>query len=192
MSAELQDLLEKIQRDGVDKANAESAKIIDEAKVKAAAIVKEANEAAAAAKKQSEADAKAYAARAEETIKQAARDTVLKVRDEVDALLTAILVKNVDAALSDPAVVASIAADAVKSIAAGNAEVAVSGKLVDAIRAQLAKDAAAGITVISDETLGTGFSVRIDGGRVEHAFTGDVIAAEIAKRLRPALAALVK
>ena len=42
-----------------------------------------------------------------------------------------------------------------------------------------------------DDALGTGFSVKTDGGRVEHAFTGDVIAEELAKRLRPDLAKLL-
>ena len=36
------------------------------------------------------------------------------------------------------------------------------------------------------------FLVKTDGGRVEHAFTGDVIAEELAKRLRPDLAKLLK
>ena len=45
---------------------------------------------------------------------------------------------------------------------------------------------------MTDETLDAGFSVRLDGGRIEHAFTGDVIATELAKRLRPELAALLK
>ena len=54
MSEDLQSLLEKINRDGVEKAQAESDRIIAEAKAKAAAIVKEANEAAAAAKADAE------------------------------------------------------------------------------------------------------------------------------------------
>jgi hypothetical protein len=33
--------------------------------------------------------------------------------------------------------------------------------------------------------------VRIDGGRIEHAFTAEVIAAEISKRLRADLAKLI-
>ena len=48
-----------------------------------------------------------------------------------------------------------------------------------------------GFTVVVDESLGAGFSVKLDGGRVEHAFTAEVIAAELAKRLRPDLAKLL-
>ena len=65
-----------------------------------------------------------------------------------------------------------------------------SAPLVAALKAQLAAQRALQVTL--DEALGTGFSVKLDGGRVEHAFTGDVIAAELAKRLRPDLAKLVK
>ena len=42
MAEELQQLLEKIQRDGVDKANAEAAAIVAKAKAEADALVKKA------------------------------------------------------------------------------------------------------------------------------------------------------
>jgi len=44
---------------------------------------------------------------------------------------------------------------------------------------------------VTDEALGTGFSVKVEGGRVEHAFTGKAVTAELAKRLRSDLAALL-
>ena len=87
MAEELQNLLEKIKRDGVDKANAEAAAIVAKAKSDAESIVKEAETKAAAAKAAAEAEAKAEAVRAEETIRQAARDTVLKVGQSVTAML---------------------------------------------------------------------------------------------------------
>ena len=59
----------------------------------------------------------------------------------------------------------------------------------DKARAQLAGQG--GFTVVVDDSTGAGFSVRTDGGRVEHAFTEDVIAAELARRLRPDLAKLL-
>ena len=43
-----------------------------------------------------------------------------------------------------------------------------------------------------DEVTSSGFTVKLDGGRVEHDFTGATVAAELAKRLRPDLAALMK
>ena len=129
------------------------------------------------------------AARAAETIRQAARDTVLKVEASVTALLEKLLAKDVDAALANESCVAALVTDAVKGLT-GSAEVAAKAKLAAALKAQLA--AQKNVTVVTDETLGTGFSVKLDGGRVEHAFTGDVIAEELAKRLRPELAKLLK
>ena len=190
MSENLQSLLEKINREGVEKAQSEAAKIIDAAKAKAAAIVKDATEAAARAKADADTAAADYAARAAETIKQAARDTVLSVEAAVTRMLERVLAQDVNAALADEKTLAALVADAVKAVA-GEAEVSLaSAPLVAALKAQLAARGTLQVTL--DEALGTGFSVKLDGGRVEHAFTGDVIAAELAKRLRPDLAKLVK
>jgi vacuolar-type H+-ATPase subunit E/Vma4 len=130
-----------------------------------------------------------YAARAAETVRQVERDTVRKIGDSVTALLEKLLAKDVDRALADEKTVVSLVAEAVKGLV-GPAEVAVDPKLAAALKAQLA--AQSNITVVTDERLGTGFSVKTEGGRVEHAFTGDAIASELARRLRPDLAKLLK
>ena len=191
MAEELQQLLEKIQRDGVDKANAEAAAIVAKAKAEADAIVKKAQEDAAAAEAKGKADAEAYAARAKETISQAARDTVLKVKQDVMELLKKLLLQNVTAALATEAV--PLAAAAVKELVTGSAtaEIAAAPKLVDALRAQLAQQAQSGVKVVADETTGTGFTVRLDNGRVEHDFTDAAISEALAQRLRADLAALL-
>ena len=192
MAEELQQLLEKIQRDGVDKANAEAAAIVAKAKAEAEALVKKAQEDAAAAAAKGKADAEAYATRARETIAQAARDTVLKVKDDVTKLLTKLLAQDVTAALATEAV--PIAAAAVKELVSGSAtaEVAASAKLVEALRAQLAAQAQGGVKVVADEMTGAGFTVKLDNGRVEHDFTDVAIANALAQRLRADLAALLK
>jgi len=192
MAEELQQLLEKIQRDGVDKANAEAAAIVAKAKAEAETLVKKAQEDAAVAEAKGKADAEAYAARARETIAQAERDTVLKVKDDVTKLLTKLLAEDVTAALATEAV--PIAAAAVKELVTGSAtaEVAASAKLVDALRAQLAAQAQGGVKVVADEMTGAGFTVKLDNGRVEHDFTDVAIANALAQRLRADLAALLK
>ena len=191
MAEELQQLLEKIQRDGVDKANAEAAAIVAKAKAEADAIEKKAQDDAAAAEAKGKADAEAYAARARETISQAARDTVLKVKEDVTKLLTKLLAQDVSAALATEAV--PLAAAAVKELVTGSgAEVAASAKLVDALRAQLAAQAQNGVKVVADEMTGAGFTVKLDNGRVEHDFTDAAISEALAQRLRSDLAALLK
>ena len=191
MAEELQQLLEKIQHDGVEKANAEAKAIVEKAKEEAKAIVEKAKEESAAATAKAEADAKAFAERASTTIKQAARDTVLEVKDGVGKFFEGLLAQDVKAALADSA--AALAADAVQALAAGSAaQVAANERLADALRAQFAAKAAGGVTVVTDESVGAGFSVRLDGGRVEHDFSEKAITAALAKRLRPDLAKIVK
>ncbi len=192
MAEELQQLLEKIQRDGVDKANAEAAAIVAKAKEEANALVKKAEEEAAATRAKAEEEAAAYAARARETISQAARDTVLKVKEDVTKLLTKLLAQDVTAALANEAV--PLAAAAVKELVTGSAaaEVAAAPKFVDALRAQLAAQAQGGVKVVADEMTGAGFTVKLDNGRVEHDFTDAAISGALAQRLRSDLAALIK
>ena len=185
---DIQSLLEKINREGVEKAEAEAKRIVDAAKAKADRILAEAREGAERAKADAAKDAEASAARAAETIRQGARDVVINVKESVTAMLEKLLAKDVAAALADDKAAAALAADAIRDLA-GPGEIACGEKLAQTLRAQLA--AQGGFTVVVDESLGAGFSVKLDGGRVEHAFTADVIAAELAKRLRPDLAKLL-
>ena len=183
---DLQGLLEKINRDGVEKADAEAKKIIEAAQAKADALIKDALAKAAQSKADAEKAAAAYSERAAETIRQAARDIVIGVKDSVTALLESLLAKDVEKALGDSA--AQIAADAIKGLT-GSGEITCGPKLAAALKAQLAANG--NIKVITDEALGAGFTVKLDGGRVEHDFTTETISTELAKRLRPDLAKLV-
>ena len=183
---DLQGLLEKINREGVEKADAEAKKIIDDARAKADALIKDALAQAAQSKADAEKASAAYAERAAETIRQAARDIIIGVKDSVTALLECLLAKDVDKALGDSA--AQIATDAIKDLT-GSGEITCGPKLAAALKAQLAANG--NIKVVTDEALGAGFTVKIDGGRVEHDFTAETISTELAKRLRPDLAKLV-
>ncbi len=191
MAEELQQLLEKIQHDGVEKANAEAAAILAKAKADAAAVLKDAETKAAALRAQAETDARAFEERARKTISQAARDTVLDVKASLGKLFDKLLAQDVSAALADPAEAARLTLAAVKDLGAVQADVAVGAKLAAALKAQLAADAAKGVQVVLDETTGAGFALRLDGGRVEYDFSEAAIAAALAKRLRPDLARLV-
>jgi len=189
MSEDLQSLLEKINRDGVEKAEAEAAKIVAAAKEKADALIKSAREEAAKCEAQAKQSAETDAARAAETIRQAARDTVISVQGAVTALLEKLLTKDVEKSLADETAAAALVQEVIRGFAT-TGEIAAAPKLAQALKARTA--ALGSFQVVTDETLGTGFSVKLDGGRVEHAFTAEVIASELAKRLRPELAALLK
>lgn len=185
---DIQSLLEKINREGVEKAEAEAKRIVDAAKAKADKMLAEAREGAERAKADAAKEAEASAARAAETIRQGARDVVIGVKEAVTSMLEKLLAKDVSAALSDDKTAADLAAEAIRELA-GPGEIACGEKLAQTLKAQLS--AQGGFTVVVDDSTGAGFSVRTDGGRVEHAFTEEVIAAELARRLRPDLAKLL-
>ena len=186
---DLQGLLEKINRDGVEKADAEAKKIIDGARAKADAIVKDARTAADKTKAESEKASAAYAERAAETIRQSARDVIIGVKDSVTALLENLLAKDVDRALGDENTAAQIVTEAIKDLT-GPGEIRCGEKLATALKSQVSS--LKSFTVTTDANLGTGFTVKTDGGRVEHDFTPETISAELARRLRPDLAKLLK
>jgi len=195
MTQDLQQLLEKIQRDGVDKAHAEADRLLAEARAQAKATVEAARQEAAKIKADARQEAEAFERRAEETMRQSARDTVLNVEKAVTALFQNLLLTNVNTVLSEkPDLVARLAAEAVRAYLGGkgDVEVAAAAKLADVLRAKLAEDAIKGVTVVTDDATGSGFRIRLANGRIEHSFTGAAIAESLAKQLRPRLAALMK
>ena len=186
---DLQGLLEKINRDGVEKADAEAKKIIEAAQAKADALIKDALAKAAQSKADTEKAAAAYAERAAETIRQSARDIVIGVKDSVTALLESLLSKNVEKALGDETAATQIVADAIKDLT-GPGEIRCGARLAAALQSQASS--LRSFTLTTDDALGVGFTVKLDGGRVEHDFTAETISTELAKRLRPDLAKLLQ
>jgi len=194
MTEDLQQLLEKIQREGIDKAQAEANSILDKAKKDSAALIATAKAEAEKIKKEAQAEAEAYAVRAGETISQSARDILLHVEKSVTAMMENLLQKDINTALSSEETAASLVQEAVKTYMTGNDRIEISAaeKMTEALRTRLAGMAADGVTVVTDSTTGSGFRVKLAEGRIEHDFTGAAVADAIAKQLRPGLAEYLK
>jgi len=197
MTQDLQYLLEKINADGVEKAKAEAEQIIGAANAQAKAILDAAKHEAEQTRAVAKQDADAFSRRAEETVRQAARDTRLSVEKSVANMLTTFLHGAVCSTMSDAGVVAPLVDEAVRAYLTGNeksgiGEIATSAALVEMLRNKLAAAAAKdGVLVVMDDRIGSGFKVRIKDGHVEHDFTGPAVAAALARGLRPRLAALL-
>lgn len=194
MTQDLQQLLEKINTDGVEKAKAEAAKIVSQAEAQAKATLDAAKRESDKVVAQAQQEASAYEQRAEETIRQAARDTVLSIEKSVTTLLTNVLLKDVNTALRNEDIVTQLVSEAVRAYiqSKGGLDLVASEKLAQTLRSKLAAEAAKGVTVITDDHTGAGFKVRLSNGRVEHDFSGAAVAEALAKNLRPQLAALLK
>ena len=85
MAEQLQGLLERIQKDGIDKADAEGQRIIDDAKAQAASIISDAEAKAKAGLDNAEREGAAFAERGKVALQQAARDVVITVGDAISS-----------------------------------------------------------------------------------------------------------
>ena len=107
MAEELQSLLNRINEEGLKKAESERAEIIAAAEKKAKQIVSAANEEAAAIRANAQSDAEALRKRAEAAVKQASRDVLLELKNELERRLVA-AVGGAAAAAFSPELMASI------------------------------------------------------------------------------------
>ncbi len=188
---DLDKLLNRIQKEGVDRAKSDAKTLLDDARGKADRLVKDAETKAAELRAKGERDAEAFKVSARETLRQAARDVLLGIERDVGAMLSKLLITDVSASMASGDWVAPLAQEAVKAyLGKGSVEVAAGKKVLDALRAELAGRQA--FTLVTDEHTGGGFRVRLEGGRVEHDFTGKAVAAALSDLLRPDLAALIK
>lgn len=117
MAEELQSLLEKIQNDGIKKAEAERDAIIAQAQAEAAKIIKDAEEKAKALRDAAQADAASSVQRAENSIRQAARDIVLKLKAELENRLHLAISASSKSAMT-PEFMAELIRDLAKEFAA--------------------------------------------------------------------------
>lgn len=200
MTESLQPLLDRIQKDGVDKAEAKAAEIVAAAEQKAADAVKSAETRAAELLAGAETQAAAVEARGRTALEQAARDVVLAVGDAITALVSNLLREQTGQALTGDAlhelitlVVGAYCRDPEQ---ASRIEVQVAEKHAEqakaVVLAALAEHAKAGLAVAPTAELESGFRISIKDGDVYHDFSGPAIAAALARLVRPAVADIVR
>ena len=107
MAENLQGLLDRIHRDGIARAESERDDILEQAKKEAARIVSEAEAEAASIRSGAKTDADREIKRAESSIRQAARDVVLSLREELDGRISRLVRSAAGEALT-PEVVAEV------------------------------------------------------------------------------------
>jgi len=199
MAEELQSLLDRIQRDGVDKAEAEAKSIVESARAEAAAIVKKARAEAEETSVRAANEADALRARSEASLKQAARDLLLSVQESLQAAFERVAAKSVTEAMT-PDALAAVLKDAITAYfarAGGAAGIEVlvpeaqREKVAAALLDRLSQGIRGGIEIRGDDTIRTGFRIREAGGRIEHDFTGTAVTEALARLMRPRLAAIV-
>lgn len=198
MAEELQSLLDRIQKEGLDRADAEVESLIAEAKEKAKTIVSEAEKKAADMIEKAKSESELFLRRSESALSQSARDLILSVGEAISETLQAIVNRRVDDALQSDAF-PEFVREAIKVYAesgqASGLEVLLSEQQKKAVTDYFFKECAAamqeGLTIRSQRNMVTGFRVAVKETGVEHDFTGESLAAAMGELLRPQLAAFV-
>ena len=196
MDVQLKELLEKINKDGVDTAEKKASEIVAEAEKKAADII-------AKAKKEAEkiiTDGEAEAARAEAggkaAISQAGRDLVLKITSEIENLFKSIIDADTKAAMSGKTMEDAVLA-VVKSWAEkGEYTVELSEKdfaeLQAGLNSKLASELKKGFEIKPFAGVESGFRLSEKDGASYFNFTAEAVSENLAELLNPKLSGIIK
>ncbi len=199
MAEELQSLIERIQQEGVSKAQAEADAIISGARQRAAQIVKEAEEQASAKLKQAEQDAALFMERSRKTLEQAARDLLITVGQGVENILKDIVAGAVKDALSvtvlENMLVKMAEAYVVREGGSGQINLLVSPQdqqaLVKFFATRYRQKIGQGVQLHVDNNIFKGFKIAFVEDHLCHDFTAPAIAEALMNLLRPNLAEIV-
>ncbi|EID84661.1 H+-ATPase subunit E [Treponema sp. JC4] len=199
MDVQLQELIDKIKKDGVATAEAEAAKKIAEAEKKAESIVADAQDKAAEIIKNAKAETERMEKASEEAIVQAGRNMLLSFKDslvaELDGLIQA---ETAKAATKD--VLAKLIPETVKAWAknsdASELSVLLAEKdlksLESALTGDLKAEISKGLEIKPDKTLTAGFRIGVKNGAAYYDYSAESLAEMFGAYLNPKVAALMK
>jgi V/A-type H+-transporting ATPase subunit E len=195
MDIQLQELIEKIKKDGVESASQDAERIKavaqEDAKRIESAARKEAGEIIEKAKIDAERSEKAGIA----AVEQASRNLVLAFKDEIQHLLDKIVSKEISAAFKADALKA-ILPELVKGLSAGKAvDIILNAKDLSsldswakgALSAELAKG-----TELKPGKIDAGFRIAEKDGSAYYDFSAEAVAQALSAYLNPRLAEALK
>jgi len=191
MGEDIKGLIEKIQQEGVKAAEDKAREIENEGKRRAEKIIERAESEAG----RIISGANEKSAKTEEStktlLKQAARDMLLALKKEINAMLDRLIVSNIREALKPDELVKIIAALIKKYSGKDKVEISLSKedlqKLEKKILSLLKEEVKKGITLKPSEDIHGGFIISFDAGKSHFDFTDKALAGHIGDNLKPKL-----
>ena len=199
MDVQLQELIDKIKKDGVASAEAEAAKKIAEAEKKAEGIIADAQDKAAEIIKNAKAETQRMEKASEEAIVQAGRNMLLSFKDSLVAELDGLIQAETAKAITKD-VLAKLIPETVKAWAknseASELSVLLSEKdlksLESALTGDLKSEISKGLEIKPDKTLTAGFRIGVKNGAAFYDYSAEALAELFGAYLNPKVAALMK
>ncbi|MBO5137266.1 MAG: V-type ATP synthase subunit E [Spirochaetaceae bacterium] len=199
MDVQLQELIDKIKKDGVASAESSAAEIIAAAEKKAAAIVAEAEAKSAEIVKNGKAETTRMEKASVDAIRQAGRNLILSFRDSINAQLNSIVAAKTAEAYSQDmlkALIPETVKEWAKNTSVEDISVLLPAKDADklesgftsALKAELAK----GLELKADKSLDAGFRIGSKDGAAYYDFSAEAVANLFSAYLNPRTAAIMK
>ena len=198
MDIQVQELIDKIKKDGIESASSEAARIKREAEAEARRILdaaaRESQDIVARGKADSERFEKAGVA----ALQQASRNLTLAFKAEIQSLLDKIVNQELSASYRDD-VLKSALPDLIKSWAAKGGDSlalvlpeAELGKLQGFFTEKLSAELKKGLELKSDRNLGAGFRIANKDGSAYFDFSSESVAELLSAYLNPRLGEILK
>jgi V/A-type H+-transporting ATPase subunit E len=199
MDVQLQELIDKIKKDGVGAAETAAASIIKDAEKRAEAIIAEAEKRADDIGKQAKLETERLEKASVAAIQQAGRNLIISFRDGINAELSAIVSAETEKAYNADmlktlipdvvkAWVSNVSADSVAVLLPEKDLKKLSTGFNTALKAELSK----GLEIKADENLEAGFRIASKDGSAYYDFSAESVAGLFSAYLNPKTAQIMK
>ena len=199
MVENLENLLNRIQTEGVEKAEKEASKIIEIAREQAAQMRKESEDKAKDNLEKAEREAKIFTAHSIKTIELAGRDVIIAVGNKIESLLQDIVLHSVGEALSPETMtqmmIILVSAYTERGFSEGRISILLSSEdqkpVLKLFMEKYREIFREGIEISADEHITRGFKVSCKSDNVFHDFTREAIAESLCIFLKPQLSEII-
>ncbi|MCR5437735.1 MAG: V-type ATP synthase subunit E [Treponema sp.] len=199
MDVQLQELIDKIKKAGVDSADKKAAQIEAEAEKKAEEIIADAEKRAEDILKKAKAESQKFEMVSEEAIVQAGRNMLLSFRESLLAELNVIVQEKTEKSLSKD-VLSKLIPDVVKAWCkntdASELSVLLSEKdlkvLTSNFKTQLKAQISKGLEIKADKTLSAGFRIGVKNGQAFYDYSAESLAQMFSAYLNPKVSELLQ
>ncbi len=199
MEIQLQELIDRIKKEGVEAAEAESEAIICAAKDEAEKIVARAKAEAEKILSDAKNETERMVKSGEDTIRQAGRNLLISFRESVTRELNVILSQNINSVYSSDAFVQLIS-DVVKGFAeksdASDICVILNSESLEkfekAMLASLKEKILCGVTLKASDSFDGGFRISVNNGSAYYDFSTASVVEMLSNYLTPRITGLLK
>lgn len=198
MEVQLQELLEKIKKEGLQSAEETANKIITEAEKKAADIISKAKKEAEDLVSKAKSEIDKMERTGKEALKQSGRDLLISMEKKLISLFNTVVQRETSAALQNGVLEDIIVKllSSWKDIKEGDISLLLSKKDYEALEknllAKLSAELGRGIEIKPNSAIAAGFKVSVKDGAAYYNFTEDGIAEALCDYLNPKLSALLQ